>query len=55
MLWTADDIAEFLTLAPRTVKEKLVHRPDFPAPLRLSSKVKRWFRDEVIEWAMRQR
>lgn len=52
-LWTAEDIAQYLNMAPRTVAEKLAARPDFPKPLNLG--VKRWYMVEVLAWARKTR
>ena len=47
-LWTAQQVAEFLQVAPRTVKEKYRNRLDFPKPCRISAKKLRWDADEII-------
>lgn len=52
-LWTAEDIAQYLQLSPRTVSEKLAMQPGFPKPLKLG--VKRWYMVEVLAWAKRNR
>lgn len=52
-LWTAEDVAQYLQMSPRTVSEKLAMDPRFPRALNLG--VKRWYMAEVIEWAKRSR
>jgi predicted DNA-binding transcriptional regulator AlpA len=53
-LITADDIAQTLHLAVRTVREKVVRRPDFPRPIAVGG-AKRWIRNEVHQWILKQR
>lgn len=52
-LWTADDVANFLGLSPRTVSEKIAMQPGFPRPLKFG--VKRWYMMEVMAWARKNR
>lgn len=47
-LWTSVNIAEYLGLSSHTVRQKVVSRPGFPAPVALLGK--RWFAGEVIDW-----
>ena len=47
----AEGIAALVSLAPRTVAEKLVCRPDFPRPLRIGHP--RWNYAEVVEYLRR--
>ena len=58
-LWTSEDIASYLKLAPYTVARRVVTRPEFPAPLQPcltgSRAVKRWFAADVITWARQNR
>jgi predicted DNA-binding transcriptional regulator AlpA len=57
-LWSAQDIAAYLGVSPRTVAERYAPRPDFPAPIRLPSTgqagLKRWKAAEVMTWAERR-
>jgi predicted DNA-binding transcriptional regulator AlpA len=53
-LMSAADIAEALRLKLRTVRDTLVRRPDFPAPLVVGGS-KRWIKSEVQQWMLRQR
>lgn len=52
-LWTAEDIAQYLRMSPRTVSEKVAMKPGFPRPLKLG--VKRWYMVEVLAWAKKYR
>jgi hypothetical protein len=60
-LWSTEDIANWMGLAERTVMARVVTRPGFPeafAPTGPSDGLntqKRWFAEEVIEWARRHR
>jgi predicted DNA-binding transcriptional regulator AlpA len=49
-------IATILWMSIKHVREKLVHRPDFPRPaLQLSIKTRRWALDDVQSWLEKQR
>ena len=54
-LWSAQDIAAYLGVSPRTVSERYAARPDFPKPIRLPSTgetgLKRWRASDVMTWA----
>lgn len=52
-LWSAEDIAQYLQMSPRTVSEKLSMSPRFPRALKLG--VKRWYMVEVLAWAKKNR
>ena len=52
-LWTASDIAQYLSMGKRTVAEKLVFTPGFPAPVDIGSR--RWYMQDVIEWARKRK
>jgi hypothetical protein len=57
-LWTADDIAEYLRMNSRQVKERVVPVPGFPQAIWIPSTTgrrgqPRWKRSEVIDWAER--
>ena len=54
-LWTAQQVAEFLQVAPRTVKEKYRNRPDFPRPCMISTKKLRWDADEIVSFVKSSR
>lgn len=60
-LWSAEDIAKWMGLAERTVMARVVTRPGFPeafaptGPTDGLNTQKRWFAEEVIEWARRHR
>jgi predicted DNA-binding transcriptional regulator AlpA len=51
-LLTIDDIAAKLDAARRTVAEKWIHEPGFPAPvMAFSVRKRKWRAQEVIAWA----
>lgn len=57
-LWTAKDIAAWMGLSESTVVLRVVSRPGFPSPVvptGSSEAKRRWFGDEVIEWARTNR
>lgn len=48
------EIAEILKVRREYVRDRVVRRPDFPAPaITLSQRVRRWRREDVEAWAMR--
>lgn len=50
-LLSIDEIAGLLGVLPKTARDKIVTRPDFPAPVfRLSQRIRKWSRDEVLEY-----
>ena len=51
VLWTADDIADYLQVGARTVSEKYAPRPDFPRALRPGGGYPRWLAHEITDWA----
>ena len=54
-LWTVDEVATYMKLAPDTVGRRVVTRPDFPVPVQPcgtgKNAQKRWFAGAVITWA----
>lgn len=58
-LWTADDVAKYLSISERTVAESYSLKRGFPAAITLnlgaSRAVRRWKASEVMAWADRQR
>lgn len=51
-LMTIEDIAAMFRVDVRTVRERWVHQPDFPAPTFQPSPRRRfWARDVIIAWA----
>lgn len=53
-LWSTADIAQHLNLAQRTVSERIVCLPSFPAPTKVGGSF-RWYAAEVCEWIEEQR
>lgn len=52
---TIREIAAVLHLHPKHVRDRLVHRPDFPRPVLAGGRYSRqWLREEVIKWATPQ-
>jgi len=50
-LITTADIAELIGVSRRHVTDRLTKDPTFPAPtVRLSQKLVRWDRDQVLAW-----
>lgn len=57
-LWNAEQIGEWIGLSEYTVKQKVVCQEGFPAPVKatgLKDCSRRWFADEVIDWARKHR
>ena len=53
-LWTAQDIAEYLRLHPRYVRDRLAKRKDFPKAYRIGSSL-RWEPEDVERWLEKRR
>jgi len=56
-LWNADDVANYLNLAKKTVQNTIICLPDFPKPLKPipNSRTRRWIPSEVVDWALNTR
>ncbi len=56
-LWTAEDVAAYLRLAPRVVVERVRYAPGFPRPVRVTGPRGKltWVPQEVRAWAMQRR
>lgn len=57
-LWRAEEIANYLKVAKKTVQNKVLTNETFPAPRLIAfvgnkNPVKRWVPKEVIAWATR--
>ncbi len=59
LLWTVQDIADFLKIALVTAKTRVVVKEDFPESFSITNSEekihRRWFANEVIEWARTNR
>jgi predicted DNA-binding transcriptional regulator AlpA len=50
------EIAKMMGISPRTMRDRVEPRPDFPKPaLKLSRKTVRWDESDVLKWIHRQR
>jgi predicted DNA-binding transcriptional regulator AlpA len=49
VLWTAEEIADYLRVSPRTVREVYAPQPGFPRPVSPGRHL-RWYAHEVAEW-----
>ena len=57
-LWTVDDMASWLQLSVSSVKQSVICRPGFPAPLMptgVDGAARRWLASEVTAWATQNR
>jgi hypothetical protein len=52
-LWKYQDIADWLDVDVRTVREKTVHRRGFPKPIYPVGHP-RWHREQIMKWAEAQ-
>lgn len=50
VLWTTDDIAAYLQFSVPHVRDRIVHLPGFPKPLRIGG-ARRWAPADIKEWA----
>ena len=55
-LWTIEQVEKFLAplYAPRTVREKVIFRPEFPKALK-PGKQRAWYAGEIRAWLESQR
>lgn len=51
-LWTVDDVAAYFKVTARTIREWREVDATFPAPLDLPGRSVRWYRRDVVEWAL---
>ncbi len=51
-LLTIPEIARLCRVSVRTVRDRWIHQPDFPAPtLAPTSRSRQWSRESIIAWA----
>lgn len=50
LLIDLSDLSEMLGVSQRTIKDELMKRKDFPLPVSLGPRMKRWKRDDVVSW-----
>jgi predicted DNA-binding transcriptional regulator AlpA len=51
-LWTAEQVASYFKVTPRTIREWREVDPTFPACLELPGRSVRWHRNDIIKWAL---
>jgi predicted DNA-binding transcriptional regulator AlpA len=50
-LLTIEDIAALLRVSPKSVRDRIVHKPGFPPPaVVIGPRTRRWARDALIAW-----
>lgn len=49
-LWTLQEVADFLRLAPRTI-HRYRSSGEFCEPVKLAGRTPRWWRSSIIRWA----
>lgn len=54
-LWDVKQVADFLNVKPRTVRERYRNNPAFPRPYKLNEITMRWDADEVIAFVKSSR
>lgn len=54
-LWGAEEIAAYIKLSKKSVRNRFLHKPGFPAPVELPGGCQRWVAKEVRAWALRHR
>lgn len=53
-IWTILEVARFFRMDPKTVQQRIICRPGFPKGFRPTGATRgerRWWRDEIREWA----
>lgn len=51
----AKEVSKILGLKPRYVAEKLIHKQDFPVAYRILGGMRKWDKQEILEWLKTQR
>ncbi len=51
-LWTIAEVVSYFRVCERTIREWRDLDPTFPAPLDLPGRLLRWYRQDVIDWAL---
>jgi predicted DNA-binding transcriptional regulator AlpA len=51
----AKELSKILGLKPRYVAEKLIHKPEFPTAYRILGGMRKWDKEEILEWLKTQR
>ena len=51
----AKEVSKILGLKPRYVAEKLIHKTDFPTAYRILGGMRKWDKEEILEWLKTQR
>lgn len=51
-LWTVDDVADYFKVTPRTIRGWREQDVTFPLPLDLPGRSLRWYRKDIVEWAL---
>lgn len=52
-VWTTSDIADYLRMSEKYVRQTLVNEPGFPAPLKTIYRRQQWSAKQVIDWRMK--
>ena len=52
-LLTPEEVAGILKIKPRQFKERVQFRKDFPRPIMLGDRLKRWNLDDLNDWVVR--
>jgi len=51
----AKEVSKILGLKPRYVAEKLIHKPEFPTAYRILGGMRKWDKEEILEWLKTER
>lgn len=51
-LWDVNEIAAYVRQSPQQVRDRLTHRPGFPAPIRGAARPKLYVKDDVIAYLL---
>jgi predicted DNA-binding transcriptional regulator AlpA len=57
-LWGVNEVADFLKISTSSVHSAVFNKkrnPDFPPPVVIPTGGRRWFKNDVIEWAKSRR
>jgi len=51
----AKEVSKILGLKPRYVADKLIHKSGFPTAYRILGGMRKWDKEEILEWLKTQR
>lgn len=51
-LWTTEEVAAYFQVTDRTIRDRRQQDATFPLPLDLPGRSVRWYREDIVAWAL---